>query len=184
MSPVAGTEGGGEAAAWAGRPLRLVVNVAELRRRLGQRREQAIEVILPSLVVVDSRTVERPVVGSVTIESIERGVSARGSVTFEWQGDCRRCLEPVSGEIEVEIDENFQVEAPDDAELIDFDGNQIDLVPALRDAVALSLPLAPLCRDDCAGPDPERYPAVTAGQDHAETRPDPRWAALDQLDLG
>lgn len=170
-------------AGWSGTPRRVKVNVADLRRRLGQRQEEAVDIILDPLVVVGSRTVEEPVVGSVTVESIERGVSVYGSVTFSWKGDCRRCLETVEDAVEVDIDEIFQVHAPDDSDLIDFDGDQIDLVPIVRDAVALSLPLAPLCREDCAGPDPDRYPAVTEDELEVESGPDPRWAALDQLDL-
>jgi uncharacterized protein len=57
-----------------------------------------------------------------------------------------------------------------------------------RDAALLGLPLAPLCREDCAGPDPDRYPTVTeeeleAAAATAEKPPDPRWAALGDLDL-
>lgn len=172
---------------WVGSPKQLRVSVADLRRRLGQRLEQAIDVILAQQVVVGSRTLEDPVIGSVTVESIERGVSCYGSVRFAWEGDCRRCLDVVKGEIDVEIDEIFQVNAPENSEIINFDGDQIELIPVLADAVALSLPLAPLCGEDCAGPDPDRYPAVTADQlEQAEEPPppDPRWAALDQLDLG
>lgn len=171
------------------RPIRLVVNVADLRRRLGQRRVDDIEIHLGQQTVVGSRTTSEPVIGQVTIESIERGVSAYGSVRFHWEGDCRRCLEVTGGALDVDIDEIFQVDAPEDSELIDFDGIQIDLIPIVRDAVGLSLPLAPLCRDDCAGPDPDRYPAVTEGQreqqraEEAANTPDPRWAALETLDL-
>ncbi len=175
---------------WPASPRRLLVNVADLRRRLGQRKEQAIEIVMARQVVVGSRTLERPVVGSVIVESIERGVSVLGQVVFAWEGDCRRCLEPVQGDIDVDLDEIFQVAAPPDSDIIDFDGDQIDLVPVVTDAVALSLPLAPLCGPDCAGPDPDRYPAVTVEQREqdleAERRaqgPDPRWSALDQLDL-
>ncbi len=170
-------------------PARLPVNVADLRRRLGQRRTERNEVTPVRQTVVGSRTVRRPVVGQVTVESIERGVSVFGGVTFVWEGDCRRCLEVTGGELDVEIREIFQVDAPDDSELIDFDGDQIDLVPIVVDAVVLSLPLAPLCRPDCAGPDPDRYPAVTEAdleRQRAENRgqtPDPRWAALDELRL-
>jgi uncharacterized protein len=171
-------------------PARHLVNVVDLRRRLGQRREEAIEVVLAQQVVVGSRTVRRPVTGSLVVESIERGVSAMGLVRFDWEGDCRRCLELVVGSLEVEIAEIFQVGAPEDSEIIDFDGEQIDLVPIVCDAVALSLPLAPLCRPDCVGPDPERYPALTAesieagsGSAGDEPVPDPRWAALDQLEF-
>ena len=160
-----------------------MVNVAELRKRLGQRQEERVDIILDSLVVVGSRTVEEPVVGSVTVESIERGVSVYGSVTFSWEGDCRRCLELVEDAVEIDIDEIFQVHAPEDSDLIDFDGDQIDLVSIVRDAVALSLPLAPLCSEDCVGPDPDRYPALTVDRLEVERGPDPRWGVLDQLDL-
>jgi len=72
--------------------------------------------------------------------------------------------------------------------MIDFDGDRIDLVPIIRESVVLSLPLAPLCRPDCPGPDPDRYPATTSEQHEAAMRdakagPDPRWDALSQLDL-
>jgi uncharacterized protein len=174
-----------DAERWDPDPRRLLINVADLRRRLGQRRTEPIEILLPALTVLGSRTTRSPVLGSVVLESIERGVSATGAVSFRWMGDCRRCLETVDGETEVEIDEIYQVGASEDSDLIDFDGEQIDLVPLVREAVGLSLPLAPLCRAECAGPDPDRYPTLLADDLDAQ-RPatDPRWAVLDQLDLG
>ena len=171
------------------RPRKLLINVADLRRRLGQRRVEDVEIQLGPQSVVGSRTTDEPVRGQITVESIERGVSAYGQVRFLWEGDCRRCLEVTGAHIDVDIHEIFQVDAPEDSELIDFDGIQIDLVPVVRDAVVLSLPLAPLCRDDCAGPDPDRYPAVTEDErereraEEAANTPDPRWAALEGLDL-
>ena len=113
------------------RPARLVVNVGDLRRRLGQRRSEDIEVRLHRQSVVASRTTDEPVRGSVVVESIERGVSVSGSLHFTWEGDCRRCLEVTSDRLEVDIYEIFQVDAPEDSELIDFDGDQIDLVPVV-----------------------------------------------------
>jgi uncharacterized protein len=169
---------------WPDRPTRLVVNVVELRKRLGQRREVPIDVILARQEVLDSRTTAAPVLGSVTVESIERGVSLLGQVRFEWEGDCRRCLETVVGSVVADIDEICLVDAPADADIVDFDGDKLDLLPIVRDTVGLSLPLAPLCREDCPGPDPERFPAVTEEDLEAErSRPDPRWAALDRLRL-
>ena len=174
------------------RPARLLVNVADLRRRLGQRRSEPIEVRLARQTVVASSTTDAPVVGQVMVESIERGVSIVGGVRFGWEGECRRCLEVTGGELSVEIDEIFQVDAPDDSELLALIGDQLDLVPLVLEAVVLSLPLAPLCRNDCPGPDPDRYPALTEDEVAAaeaavaaESGPprDPRWAALDQLQL-
>ena len=172
-------------APWPDQPTRLVVNVVELRKRLGQRRDVPIDVILAPQAVLDSRTRRSPVEGSVTVESIERGVSVLGRVSFDWEGDCRRCLETVAGTTEIDIEEICLVDAPDDADIVDFDGERLDLIPILRDAVGLSLPLAPLCRPDCAGPDPERFPTLTEDElDQAkQDEPDPRWSALDDLDL-
>ncbi len=55
---------------------------------------------------------------------------------------------------------------------------RLDLEPVLRDAFALALPLAPLCDEACAGPDPEAHPV---GIGDAEPPADPRWSALDSL---
>ncbi|MFV0260699.1 MAG: YceD family protein [Acidimicrobiales bacterium] len=171
---------------WAPSPRRFMVNVADLRRRLGQRLTVDIDMVVPPITVIASSTTPDPVVGSVVVESIERGVSVLGSVWFHWTAECRRCLEDTGGVSEVTVDEIFQVDAPEDSELIDFDGEQIDLVPIVTETVGLSLPLAPLCRPDCPGPDPDRYPprSETDIEPGAEPAADPRWAALAELDLG
>ena len=69
-----------------------------------------------------------------------------------------------------------------------LENDQIDLGPLLHDTALLTLPLAPLCRDDCEGPAPEVFPTGPAGRDQGaavedEPAKDPRWAALDDLDL-
>jgi uncharacterized protein len=47
----------------------------------------------------------------------------------------------------------------------------------IRDAVVLNLPQAPLCRPECLGPDPERFPAIVEVQGPV----DRRWEALSEL---
>ena len=56
----------------------------------------------------------------------------------------------------------------------------VELGPAVHDAAVLALPLAPLCREDCPGPDPDAFPVQTAS-DEVEAPADPRWAALSVL---
>ncbi len=164
---------------------RLIVNVADLRRRLGERRVIDIDVLLPPMEVIASRSVDEPVLGTLTIESIERGVTVSGQLSFEWSGDCRRCLELVEGRNTVDVMEIFQVNAPGDVdEISELVADTIDLVPVVRDAVLLGLPLAPLCREDCVGPDPERFPTITEDDlSQREKPPDPRWAGLAALEL-
>lgn len=74
----------------------------------------------------------------------------------------------------------------DDADQEPFDGDQVDLAPALREQLLLALPsIEPLCREACKGL------CSTCGQDlnekdcgHSQKAPDPRWAALKGLQLG
>lgn len=113
------------------------------------------------------------------LESQSTGVTVNGTVTVPWVGPCRRCLEPTGGELVAEFGEVFS-DRPDGADLLAFDGDAVDLSQSVRDAVVLALPLAPLCRDDCPGPEPESFPVAREG-DGTERPVDPRWAALDDL---
>ncbi|MEX2292843.1 MAG: DUF177 domain-containing protein [Acidimicrobiales bacterium] len=117
------------------------------------------------------------------LEAIEGAVTISGTVTAPWVGECRRCLDPVSDLIEATLSEVFET-SPVEGETYQLDGDEVDLERVVRDAVLLSLPLAPLCRPDCPGPAPETFPArvADAEQDEAAERsPDPRWAGLDEL---
>jgi uncharacterized protein len=65
-----------------------------------------------------------------------------------------------------------------------YSGNSIDVAPALREQILLSLPPAPLCKDDCQGL------CQSCGQDlnladcgHVADTTDPRWAALKKIQL-
>ena len=70
---------------------------------------------------------------------------------------------------------------PTEGETWPLGDESIDLLPALREAMLLALPLAPLCRDDCEGPEPDRFPTGVAEDEPVERPADPRWAALDEF---
>lgn len=128
-----------------------------------------------------------PVSVDAVLSVVDGGIEVAGQVRAQWEGECRRCLKPVTGEVAADVRELYRPRVPGEAPDADEDtyplGNdQLDLRPLARDAVLLSLPLAPLCRPDCAGLCP------TCGADRnegacgcAEQGGDPRWAALDVL---
>lgn len=121
-------------------------------------------------------------------ESISNGVVLTGVVTTPWVGTCRRCLEPVSGVANIDIREIYE-SRPTDGETWPLENDQIDIGPLLHDTALLAMPLAPLCGEDCLGPAPEAYPAAPepdaadGSNESDEPARDPRWAALDDLDL-
>jgi uncharacterized protein len=93
------------------------------------------------------------------LEGVTEGVLVTADVTAPLAGECARCLEPFSTATQLRFQELFRLEEADadngesaDEEdyLLDASG-QLDLEPALRDAVVLELPLSPLCEDDCQG---------------------------------
>lgn len=124
-------------------------------------------------------------------EAVSEGVLVTGSAVAPLTGECARCLDPLSSEVEVGVQELYRYSpeagADDDEDEEDrfLDGDRLDLWPAFRDAVVLALPLSPLCRDDCPGLCAECGAKLAeAGPDHGHgEKIDPRWGALRQLDI-
>ncbi|MGB3412173.1 MAG: YceD family protein [Microthrixaceae bacterium] len=155
------------------------LKVSELRRHAGNRQDVVKSMDLGGLGVSTASVPDGSMVELVaTVEAISDGVVLNGHLKVPWQGECRRCLEMTSGVIDVEVAEIYKDKPIDD--MLPIIDDSIDLGTAVRDAVLLTLPLAPLCRDDCAGPIPEEFPVV-AHQDEVAPKVDPRWAALDEL---
>jgi uncharacterized protein len=122
-----------------------------------------------------------PVDLDVTLEAVEGGVVVTGTVTAPWVGECRRCLGPVAATLRASVEEIF-VREPEEGEAYPILGDHIDLEPLAREAVVLALPLAPLCRPDCAGLCPSCGADLNAGPCTCPPAgADSRWAALDAL---
>jgi uncharacterized protein len=165
----------------------LRIGVMELRRRPGTQRDVHVATALPGLHITGAQVPDdEDLVVDATLESIEgAAVTVSGTVTVPWTAECRRCLDEIRGLATVPLSEVFEV-SPVDGETYPIEGDEVDLEPVVRDAALLHLPLAPLCRPDCAGPAPEAFPATVEGEgpEGGEEPPrDPRWAALDQLRL-
>ena len=166
----------------------LVVDTRELGRRPGTMRRASRTVPAPA-------GLGNPVLGvpegtdlglQLRLEAVMEGVLVTGSVRGRVSGECVRCLEPVERSFTADFQELYvypglHVEGSDEAETLRLDGDLLDLDQAIRDAVVLALPLAPVCRDGCPGlcPDCGARLAEDPGHWHAVT--DPRWAALTGL---
>ena len=90
----------------------------------------------------------------VTLMPFEGGIDVDGTVSAPWVGLCRRCAAPVSGELRIHVHERYAdppLAGPSDEELYPIVDDEIDLGLLVRDAVVLELPMAPLCREACAG---------------------------------
>jgi uncharacterized protein len=155
-----------------------VVGVTELLRHPGTRREVVVRAPLDDLSLSSSRVVEgSDVEARLVLEALsDTALTATGTITAEWAGECRRCLTAVEGSLETHVQEIFE-SRPVEGETYRLAVDHVDLAPMIRDAVLLALPLAPLCAEACAGPEPEDHPLGTEDQ----PVPDDRWAALKEL---
>jgi uncharacterized protein len=122
------------------------------------------------------------------LESVSEGVLVSGTVSGPVEGECGRCLRPITDSVTVPIQELYAYEHSATEETTEEDevgrlqGDLLDLEPAARDAVVLALPNHPLCRADCPGLCPEcGVPWDELPADHGHTQLDSRWAALAKL---
>ncbi len=158
-----------------------VVHVAKLRRAMGTRWHERRQGWIEGLDLADVAVPEGTLpVADVVLESVLGGVSVTGTVLAPWAGECRRCLAPASGVLELAVRELY-TEDGDGDETYPLVHDEVDLEPLVRDAVLLELPRAPLCRPDCLG----LCPTCGANRNEeacgCEAPRDPRWGALDAL---
>lgn len=168
-----------------------VIDTRELGRRPGLSREvhrvvQTEHALGVEGVIAVPKGAEITV--DVLLESVVEGVLASGTASAPTEGECARCLDPISDrEVDVEFTELFaypdsateQTTDPDEiARLVD---DLVDLEPVVRDAVVLALPSVPLCVPDCAGLCPGcGLKWAELEPDHRHETIDPRWAALTE----
>ncbi len=162
----------------------LQVDIVGPRRKTGVVGAVHTSLVIDGLEISTSRVRSGRVDVDLSLESVAEGIMVSGRIAATTDGDCRRCLEPVSGEIDLSIREIFELH-PTEGETWPMADDHIDLEPMVRESVLLALPLTLLCDDECLGPQPDRFPTLAAGDGSAEAEPpvDPRWAALDELQL-
>jgi uncharacterized protein len=178
------------------------LNTFELPRRAGEMKEYQLDIPVkenfgvPLISVPAGELIEV----DVRLESVTEGVLLSADVYAVAKGECIRCLDPVEIVIERKIQELYNYEPTNergkkkkrDEDEIDLDledelmmdGNIMDLETPIRDAVVLSLPINPLCDEECLGLCPECGGKwADLPEDHAHEVIDARWASLGSLTL-
>ena len=172
-----------------------VLDTRELGRRPGSQRGLVRTVPAPTELGIEVLRVPEgsPVELDLRLEAVMEGVLVTGTAHAELEGECVRCLEPISDQIEARFQELYvyhdhhaRAAEHDDRDLDDeasrLEDDLLDLEPLLRDAVVLALPFQPLCEDDCPGLCAECGARLADDPDHTHHAPiDPRWAGLAGL---
>lgn len=170
-----------------------MLDTRELGRRPGSMRQVSLTVPAPVDLGIDVLCVPEgsPVDFDLRLEAVMEGVLVTGSAEAGLEGECARCLAPITDEVAVSFQELFVYDDRDqghragddlDGDVRRLEGDLLDLEPLLRDAVVLELPFQPLCEDDCPGLCIECGARLADDPDHThEAAIDPRWATLAAL---
>ena len=142
-------------------PGSLVVDCVRLSAGTVDRIEVSRPCVLDAPGVADARVADGLVELEVVVQAAGSALMAVGRLRGGWVSECRRCLDEVSGPLDVPLREVFEWD-PTEGETWPIHDQRIDLGPPAREAAVLALPLAPLCSPDCAGPEPERFPTGPA----------------------
>jgi uncharacterized protein len=143
---------------------------------------------LPEALVadVDSRVpAGAEAVADLLLQAFDGGVAVSGTVSAPWEGECRRCLCSVDGDVVADVRELFRRGGCPDEGTYAMSEDHINLREMVLDSLFSALPLLPLCREDCrgicsrCGADRNTSPC-----DCHEIEVSPRWSALDVLRAG
>ena len=162
------------------------VNLHELPRRAGEMKSYHLQFAVPEPIGIPMLAIKagQEIEIDFKAEAVSDGVLISGEITSEAVGECGRCLDELTQEIDQEFRELFLYESrkseeEDDDELFVMDGDIADIEVPIRDAVVLAMPLNPLCKADCKGLCSECGERMEKlGPEHSHEKVDPRWSGL------
>jgi uncharacterized protein len=162
----------------------LVLDTLELGRRAGSMVKRHFTVPAPAelgtevIGVTEGDDLEL----DLRLEGVIEGVLVSGVAIALATGECARCLQPISQQMEVDFQELYEYpDAVNDEDSLRLEGDLLDLEPVVRDAIVLALPLAPLCKDDCRGLCSQCGVDLNKELNHQHDNVDERWQALKGL---
>jgi len=160
------------------------LDVRDLLERPGASRlvhlEEPLEGLRTELVEVPPSD---PVEMDVRLENVLEGILVSGPLSGTMDFRCARCLKDFRESFRVEVAELFAPGVTDEDDRYPVAEGAIDLEPMVRDAVMLSMPFSPLCRQDCLGLCERCGGDRNLGECSCGPETDPRWDALAYLRL-
>jgi uncharacterized protein len=125
-----------------------LVLVSDLLGRTGARRTEHLAG--PLDIVLDQVEFCGEAKAEVVLEAMADGLIVRGFVEAPTVLRCNRCLIEVEHRARATITQAFGLPSEGEILSIDSDGS-IDLKSVLHDELSLSIPLVPVCTEDCLG---------------------------------
>ncbi len=137
---------------------------------------------IPSPVRVDDDLTLDYVNGRLRLSRTKEGILVQSNLHVGTDNQCSRCLETISQDIQLDLEELYSHLSPVDTEFHVGADSNLDLAPLLRAEVLLAKSRPVLCQDDCKGLCPQCGANLNRERCQCDTDfIDPRLAKLKQL---
>ena len=167
------------------------INVSQLLKEpIGSSRNYEVS---ETIDITGDGGVGRKVDGEVIMLRTHRGILVKGALQTEVELTCSRCLSLFRCPIRINFEEEYiptidvvsgvPLPSPEESSSFIIDEHHvIDLSEAIRQYALLTIPMKPLCREDCAGLYQESGQNLSQGaSDCSPQTIDPRWSELREL---
>lgn len=136
---------------------------------------------VPTVKVADDLTVNY-VRGPIRLSRTAAGILVQGKLETGITGECYRCLDPVTQNVTIPVEELYAYPASSTSEFSVHEDASLDLAPLIRAEVMIASTNGILCREDCKGLCPEcgtnlNHTTCNCAMDNI----DPRFAGLKQF---
>jgi uncharacterized protein len=136
---------------------------------------------VPTVKVADDLTVNY-VRGPIRLSRTAAGILVQGKLEAGITGECYRCLDAVTQNVTIPVEELFAYPASSTSEFSVHEDASLDLAPLIRAEVMIATTNGLLCREDCKGLCPEcgtnlNHSSCNCSMDMI----DPRLAGLKQF---
>ena len=150
----------------------MYINLSDLKD-IGGRKKVSLELEHHDLEFVNRKIeIEKPIQLELEIFNTRDSFAVEGTLKAELILSCSRCLKKYSSPVELDISEDVLKSEMEDEE-------ELYLDEIIVDNIILSLPMKPLCSDDCKGICPECGQNLNEGECDCEVEAlDPRLAKL------
>lgn len=120
--------------------------------------------------------------GPIRLSRTKEGILVQGELEIGLEDECYRCLDSVSQNLTIKLEELYGYLTPGNVEFRVHDDGILDLAPLLRAEALIILSRGILCQEDCKGLCADcganlNYEPCNCGLEHI----DPRLAQLKQL---
>jgi uncharacterized protein len=159
------------------------LSVHDLMHKPGHMREYKLDLTIPTQLgnAVTAIKAGDVIDLDLRLESVHEGILATGEVFGDAEGECSRCLEPLTVPVEVDFQELFAYSLTNEDDFV-VQEEKINLEQAILDAVVLNLPFKPICSETCLGLCANCGERMADDPHHVhETEIDPRWSELKKL---